>query len=196
MADLIVPPENSPTAIRWTREDCAKLEQTGILNYRYELVEGVINRLGQNVGHANLVRLILAWLWKTFGENFIFSQTSIDVRPEDNPTSEPQPDAIVLARPADTFTSNPRPSEIRLLIEASDSTTRYDLTTKAYLYARAGIVEYWVVSLPDRTLTVHRNPQNGVYEEVRTFAEDDQAVCLAAPGKLVSVTALLPKSSP
>lgn len=195
MADTLIPSEFSPGAILWTREDCAKLEEAGILNYRYELVAGVINRMGQNMPHANVVRLLLEWMFSVFGGMYVVTQTSIDVRPEDNPTNEPMPDAILLARPADQFSRYPKPGEIRLLVEVSDSTARYDLTTKARLYARAGIVEYWVVSLPDRALTMHRDPQNGTYREVQTYAENQQAAALAAPDKSVFVSQLLPAAN-
>jgi len=136
--------------------------------------------------------LILEWVLEVFTRSYVVTQASIDVRPEDNPTNEPMPDILVLARPAISFKERARPSDIRLLIEASDSTIRYDLTTKARLYARAGIVEYWVVSLPDRTLTVHRDPQDGLYQDVTTYMENEQAASLAAPGNIVRVSQLLP----
>jgi hypothetical protein len=41
----------------------------------------------------------------------------------------------------------PRPGDLRLAVEISDTTLGFDLTTKAELYARAGIVEYWVVDV-------------------------------------------------
>jgi len=194
MEDVLMPDTMvlSPTAVRWTREDCSTFDRTGILPYRYELVEGVINKLGQNYTHANMVRLLIAWLFSTFGEEFIFTQTSIDVRPEDNSTNKPEPDGIVLALPASELTANPRPYEIRLLIEASDTTVAYDLTTKAALYARAEIVEYWVVALTERKLCVHRQPRNGVYQDVTTYSESDQVAPLAAPDRAVLVARLLP----
>jgi Uma2 family endonuclease len=198
MADILHPSEPSPHAIRWTRDDCEKMEAAGVLNYRYELVEGVIIKVGQNSDHGNMVRLLILWLINTFGGAHFFSQMSIDVGPEDNPTNRPEPDAILLNRPAETFSSDsiPKPEDIRLLIEASDSTLRYDLTTKALLYARAGIVEYWVVSLPDRALTVHRDPQQGLYRDVHTYPEDAWIAALAAPDNPVVVAQLLPEFKP
>ncbi len=107
-------------------------------------------------------------------------------------TNEPMPDVLFLTRSALSFRDRPKPSEIRLLIEASDTAAHFDLTTKARLYARAGIIEYWVVSLPDRTLTVHRGPQDGQYQDVTTFKESEQIAALAAPGNKVRVSRLLP----
>ena len=42
------------------------------------------------------------------------------------------------------------------IIEVSDSTLRYDRAMKASLYARAGIMDYWILNLIDRVLEVHR----------------------------------------
>ena len=181
MADVLAPPAGSPQAIRWTRDDCDKLEQAGFLTEPYELVEGSINRMGQNMPHANFVMIVLEWLFGVFGRKYVVTQASIDVRPEDNPTNAPMPDAIVLVRPSRQFAVLAQPSEIRLLVEVSNSTLDYDLTTKAGLYARANIVEYWVVSLPEQSVYVHRNPQLGHYQDVGVASISDSVAALAAP---------------
>jgi Uma2 family endonuclease len=199
MADLMTRPEQiehiSPTAVRWTRKDCDALERAGVLNYRYELVDGIINRMSQSLGHANLIRLLIGWLVGAFGIDFFFTQTTIDVRPEDNPTSAPEPDGIVLNRPAGNLSSVATPADIHLLIEASDTTLAYDLGTKARLYARAGIVEYWVISLAERKLYTHRQPADGLYTQVTAYAETEQAAPLAAPDKPVTISSLLPPAT-
>ena len=193
MADIMVRCDDSPHAIRWTRAECRQLAAAGLLGDRFELVEGVINKMGQNMPHASVVRLVLQSLYATFGPEYVTTQASIDVRPEDNPTNEPMPDAIVLNKPDTTFTNNPRPHEIRLLVEVSDSTVHYDLTVKARSYARAGIVDYWVISLPDRCITVHRNPVGGMYTLVQTFTETGSIAPLAAPDQPVRASNLLPE---
>jgi Uma2 family endonuclease len=184
----------SPKAVRWTRKDCDALERAGVLDYRYELVEGVINKMGQNLGHANAIRLLIGWLVATFGIDFFFVQTTIDVHPADNPTSAPEPDGIVLNRPAGGLAGVPTPADIRLLIEASDSTLNYDLTVKAALYARAQIPEYWVVSLPERRLYVHRRPEGGVYRNIASYGEHDMVSPFDDASPAVAVSALLPDS--
>ncbi len=74
-------------------------------------------------------------------------EAPIDVSPNDNPTNEPVPDLIVLNHDSATIVSgNPQPSDLNLIVEISDSTL-FDLTTKAWLYARAGILEYWVLDV-------------------------------------------------
>jgi Uma2 family endonuclease len=106
----------------------------------------------------------------------------IDVAPEDNPTNEPEPDLVVLGKPSREFqVANPRPSDLRLVVEISDSTLGFDLTTKAELYARAGIVEYWVIDVAARRLVVHRDPCEGLYQAVTAYGEDETVTPLASP---------------
>jgi Uma2 family endonuclease len=106
----------------------------------------------------------------------------IDVAPEDNSTNEPEPDLIVLAKPSREFqVANPQPSDLRLVVEISDSTLGFDLTTKVELYARAGIVEYWVVDVAARRLIVHRDPREGLYRAVTAYGEHETASPSASP---------------
>jgi Uma2 family endonuclease len=110
------------------------------------------------------------------------AEAPIDVNPEDNPSNEPEPDLIVLNRDCATFVSgNPQPRDINLLIEISDSTLNFDLTVKAALYARAGIVEYWVLDVAGRRLFSHRNPAGGRYVSVTIYHEHELVAPLAAP---------------
>ena len=77
-----------------------------------------------------------------FGGDFVQSEDPIDVAPEDMPTNEPEPDLIATTKSVREFTTNPKPDEIRLVVEISDTTVKYDRTVKASLYARAGIQEH------------------------------------------------------
>jgi len=86
---------------------------------------------------------VQAWLVRTFGEQFVNPEAPLDVAPEDNPSNEPEPDLVVLTKPSREFRdANPRPADLCLVVEISGSTLGFDLTTKADLYARAGIIEY------------------------------------------------------
>lgn len=50
-------------------------------------------------------------------------------------------------------------------VEVGESTLRYDLQNKAELYAKHGIVEYWVVDLVDAKLHRFRHPSGDRYAE-------------------------------
>jgi len=138
--------------------------------------------MGKNRPHVNAFRLMLIWLQKTFGSAFVDPEAPIDVSPNDNPSSEPEPDLIVLKRECATFVlGNPQPQDIRLLVEISDSTLTYDLSVKAALYARAGIMEYWVLDVGGRRLISHRQPMGGRYASVIIYSEHESIAPLAAP---------------
>lgn len=177
-----IPP--GPPRKVWTRAECAKLEASGLLDQQhFELVEGdLIRKMGKKRPHVNAVTLLMAWLVEVFGVQFVNPEAPIDVRPEDNPTNEPEPDLIVLQRELSNFlSSNPRPSDLRLVVEVADTSLDFDLTTKAGLYARAGIVEYWVLDVTGRRLLVHREPRDGRHSSVVAFSEQESAAPLAAP---------------
>lgn len=187
-----------PFRIRWTRTDCERFERDGLLTPgKYELIEGdILRNMGQNRAHINTVMAFIRLLFGIFGEEYVQGPGPIDVSPEDIPTSEPEPDAVVLAQPLATFHSrNPRPEDIRLLIEVSDATRYFDRGIKANLYARAGIVEYWSLDLVQRTLHVHRDPSEGKYQRVRVYQENETVAPLAAVGQAILVRALLPPST-
>ena len=183
-----------PEAVRWTRDDCNALEKAGCLNYRYELIEGVIYKLSQNYRHGDIVMQVIAWLMQLFGKDFILTQTSIDVSPEDNPTSKPMPDALILTMSRRKIEANPRPDQILFCFEVSDSTLDYDLNSKAGLYARAGIPEYWVIDIPGRKLHVHRDPSEGEYQSITVHAETEFVSLLTKPDAPVQVSEFLPIS--
>jgi Uma2 family endonuclease len=70
---------------------------------------------------------------------------------------------------------------LSLVVEIADSTLRFDLSVKALLYARAGIVEYWVVDLTGRQLIVHRDPDAGSYRSVAAYSEHERVAPLESP---------------
>jgi Uma2 family endonuclease len=63
----------------------------------------------------------------------------------------------------------------------------YDLRRKAPIYARAGIIEYWVVDVPAMLVHVHRDPEHGAYtsivkygfeKAIRPLVRPDAAICM------------------
>jgi len=177
------PSPAEPPRKRWTRPECVALETSGIWAQQHlELIEGeLLSKMGKKRPHTNVMVIMHAWLLRVFGEQYVNQEAPIDVAPEDNPTNEPEPDLIVLTKPSREFKDNPQPSDLRLVVEISDSTLGFDLTTKARLYARARIVEYWVVDIPGRRIIVHRDPPEGQYRSVIAYAEQESVKPLASP---------------
>jgi Uma2 family endonuclease len=161
-----VPLPPVPPRKRWTREQCAPLEASGLFEQeRLELVDGeLIAKMGKNRPNV-----------------FVNAEAPIDVSPADNASSEPEPDLIVLKREFATFDSNPQPQDLDLVVEIADSTLNFDLTVKAALYARAAIAEYWVLDVAGKRLIVHRDPVSGTYTSVAACGENEIIAPLAAP---------------
>lgn len=181
------PEPAEPPRKKWTR---AELKSLGIQTpERFELIDGdVINKMGKKRPHTNVFILVHSWFLRVFGVEYVNPETSIDVAPQDNPINEPEPDLIVLSRSSfDIAESNPGPQEIRLVVEISDTSLRFDLTVKAELYARAEIPEYWVFDVLQKRLIVHREPKGGRYVQVTAYAIGESVAPLAAPTQQFNV---------
>ena len=130
-----------PPTKQWTREECDALEKAGLVEFRqYELIEGkLIQKMGKKLPHVRALSLLIQWLVMRFNSRAV-PEPGFDVSPVDNPTSNPEPDAVVLYRPVMELVNAIRPDDIRMVAEVSDSTLAFDLGAKAALYARAGIL--------------------------------------------------------
>lgn len=198
---LTAPPPTAlpidPPRKKWTRAQCEQLDQAGLLEQQsLELVEGeLINKMGKNRPHVNAQLFVMGWLIRVFGLEFVNSEASIDVAPQDNPTNEPQPDLMVLNQPTYRLaSSNPRPQDLHLVVEVSDTSLHFDLTRKAALYARAGIGEYWVLDVAGHRLFVHREPQAGQYNSVVEYSKHESVAPLAAPESPFLVSSAFPSA--
>jgi Uma2 family endonuclease len=193
-SEIFAPP-GYPNRKRWTRAECEALESTGLWDTgKLELIEGdLIDRMGKKRPHVTTMILVMEWLAAVFGQRHVTPEAPIDVAPEDNPTSEPQPDLAVLAKPCSEYkTSNPEPAGIRLVVEISDTTLNFDKGVKARLYARAGIVEYWVVDIAGRRILVHRDPQGNAYADIKAYGVSESIELLSAPGRPFPVSEAFP----
>lgn len=194
---LLEPPKTAeslrPQRKKWTREECQALERAGVADLeRYELIEGeLLRKMSKNLPHMRALRLLLTMLESAFGANFVIPEATIDVSPEDNPTSWPEPDAVVLTCSVRDIRERIAAGDIQLVVEVSDSSLTFDLNEKAGLYARAGIPEYWVLDLNGRRLIVHRNPQAGKYQSLTVYSADESVASLADPSSFVRVGDLL-----
>ncbi|MBL8793754.1 MAG: Uma2 family endonuclease [Planctomycetia bacterium] len=143
---------------RFTVAEYHQLIQLGVLteNDRVELLEGwLVHKMPHNPPHDGTIQVANESLigrlpagWKTRIQSSI---TTAD--------SEPEPDITVVRGDARTYLlRHPGPSDIGTLIEVADSTLHLDRGDKARLYARAGIVIYWIINLVDRQVEVYTDP--------------------------------------
>ena len=189
-----IPAPLAPPRKRWTRYECEQLAATGLLDLsQLELIEGeLITKMGKKRPHVTTALRLQSWLAEVFGFFFVQADAPINVEPEDNPTNEPMPDFAVLKTRVDMIHANPRPSDIHLVAEVSDSTVQFDRTTKARLYARAGIGEYWIIDINSRSVIVHRAPVAGIYTSVFAYAENEPVSPLSAPQAEFRAATVLP----
>jgi Uma2 family endonuclease len=174
---------------RWTRTEYHRLGELGLLGTdRWELLQGTIYQIPlPTPREATVIRRAMSALLK-FGAEHIRVRLPIVLSSED----EPEPDIAITTNTMDSYTEqHPGPEDIRLLVEVSSSTIQDDLTTKAGLYARAGIPEYWVLDVENRRLYVHRNPGSNGWGDIRNLAETESVTPLAAPQASIPVAILL-----
>ena len=185
---LFIPPHKL-----WTRDECAILERSGLVRLdRYELIEGeLIQKMPKGQPHILAVVLLASWLRKVFGELLVVTEPTIDLRPQDSPTSIPEPDVIVLTGSIREFSALARPHELQLVAEVSSSSLAFDMTTKARLYARSGIQEYWVLDVEAQRLLVYREPTESGYGSIQAYGSEEFVSPTAATSSEVRVIDLL-----
>jgi Uma2 family endonuclease len=182
----------------WTRAEFERIADAGVFGpeERLELIEGEITvKVPQNTPHATAIILALRALFTLFATGF---QVRVQLPFIAGDGSLIEPDfAIVAGEDRDALQGHPTTAV--LAVEVSDSTLVSDRTIKAGLYARAGVLEYWIINLVDRTLEVHRQPApmserplGHYYRSVVQYMAEETVSPLAAPEHTVAVAALLP----
>ncbi len=142
--------------------------QQGILtsNDKIELLEGDLIKMSA-VGprHAACVDRLSEILRTEFGKSVTLRhQNPVELSDK----SEPEPDIAILKRREDFYAqAHPAPSDVLFLIEISESTLKIDRGVKLSAYAKAGIVEYWIVNLQEDIIEVYSNPAGNSYQLAR-----------------------------
>jgi Uma2 family endonuclease len=183
----------------WTREEYHRAAEFGLFasEERLELIHGrIFRKVPQRSQHTMGLRASAETLAAAFGPNFDVRQQLPLVLATDG---EPEPDILVVPGSWRDYPNQPTQADVRLLVEISDTTLRYDRFEKGSLYAEAGIADYWIVNLQNRTLEVYRDPaplpdaQNGFgYRSGMIYLEDGAVTPLAAPQAVLRVADLLP----
>lgn len=183
---------------RWTRVEYDRLIDVGIFRpgEHLELLGGhLIVSEPQGTLHAVAVGLVAEALQICFGPGWAV-RVEKPIALDDE--SEPEPDVVVVPGTQRDY-ELAHPSCPPLLVEVAESSLVDDRGTKAALYARAGITDYWVLNLADRVLEVCRSPLTAaaqpsgwLYRDVTVLHDGDSIAPLACPDSSVEVAALLP----
>ena len=177
---------------KWTRDECRQLMEIGILEEaRFELIHGdIIPKMTQHERHIFTCKQIQKALEAVFGEEYVRMAAPIALAVHE----EPEPDAAVTTRTGREYLDlgTPSPSDVRLAAEVSDSTLRWDLTTKKEQYGSAGIPEYWVIDIPNRLLHVFRDSIETGYASETILTAEEEVRPLSASTAVIRVADLLP----
>lgn len=158
------------TRRRFTADEYHEMARVGILHEddRVELIDGEILAMSPiGTRHVGVVNRLTSFFITTLGRSAVV-QPQGSVRLSFN--TEPQPDLALLRYRSDFYdTKHAGPDDILLIIEVADSSLRYDRTVKAELYARLGIVEYWIADLGSNAIIRHLDPVDGHYRRVESI---------------------------
>ncbi len=203
VATPLAPPELPASSLsnevrrkRWTRQEYYRLGEQGWFDdIRVELIDGeiiVVPPPGEP--HYFCVCTLQTMLAAIFGQGcWVRSEACLAA----NDLSQPQPDIAVIEGPLRLLPDHPKTA--LLAVEISVTTQAYDKTTKAHLYASAGVPDYWVLDLERRDLTVFREPREDAaspfgwrYTQITVLDATQHACPLARPDAKLSVAEMLP----
>ncbi|HEY1011200.1 MAG TPA: Uma2 family endonuclease [Herpetosiphonaceae bacterium] len=187
-----------PHTLLWDKADYLAAAEAGFFRgKRVELIEGeIIDISPMTSRHAAIVFLVQKALERVFGDGYyVTCQTPLDL----GAASEPEPDLAVCEGSVMDYLDH-KPTHALLVVEVAESSLRYDRTRKASLYARAGIPEYWIVNVRERTIEVYRNPDENAahyygyaYRLIMHMSAKDRVSPLAAPAAEISVAEVVPQ---
>jgi Uma2 family endonuclease len=190
--------DSGPALWRLPRARYDQIIERGLLDSddKVELLDGLlVAKEPQGSLHSSAVLAAHAALAKAFGRGYTVRPglpVALDAY------SEPEPDLAVVRGGAWTYRKE-HPAKPLLAVEVSLTSRTKDRVLKGGLYARAGILDYWVLNLVDEVLEVCRDPVRASsqrfgwkYRNVRLLKRRVTISPLAAPRARVRVADLLP----
>jgi len=175
MNELLPRPRREPTQAaeglprwRWTVADFDRLIAAGILTEddRVELIGGeLVPMAAKGIRHENIKALLSNWMMRRLPED-VFLVNELGWRPDDETYCEP--DIIVV--PRCRVPSKTTAPEALLVVEVADTTLKFDSKTKAALYSRLGVREYWIIDAATLKTHVYRKPTAKGYRQKSTVA--------------------------
>ncbi len=189
------------TGVKFSYDQYQEMIRLGLFNppeeHRVELIFGkIVPVYGKspmspiNPPHDDTVDELIDWSGEVLprGAVRVRAQGSIEIAAF---ASQPQPDFAWLA-PRRYRDVRPTPEDVLLLVEVSDTTLAKDRGQKSRLYARAGIRDYWIVNIKNRTIEVRRDPVGSKYQSITVYQESEQVHPLAFPDVALPVARLFP----
>lgn len=169
----------------WTVAEYEKLGDNPAFQ-RSELIRGnIVEKMSKSPLHSDLATQIYVFLLGVLRDGFV-ARKEEPLRLAD---SMPEPDVSVMRGTRSDFRTQ-HPATASLVVEVAVSSVAPD-RENAFMYAEAGVAEYWIVLGESKAVEVYRHPENGVYLEVRTYALGETIPDVQVIGGTVAVSTLL-----
>jgi Uma2 family endonuclease len=177
---------------RWSVARYQKMIEAGILTSedKVELLENyVVLKMARNPPHDGTIQLINQTLAPAIPRGWGL-RVQLTVVLSD---SQPEPDFSIVRGDARTYLNrHPGPADTGLIIEVANTSLLRDQRDKTRIYARGGIVCYWIVNLVDQRIEVYTQPSGPIpvpaYGAFQTYQPGD-AVPLVLDGVTVATVA-------
>ena len=186
-----------PLRRRWTRDEFYRMGEVGFFqDEKVELVDGEIVVLPpQDSLHFLVLNLAARALENAWRGVWARIQGPLELGAK----STVEPDVAIVPGGIKDYLSHPKTA--LLVIEVSSSTLAYDRTTKASLYARAGLADYWLFNLLEWTLEVRRGPVEDPsgplkfkYQDLKILTLAEQVSPLLNPQLTLPVAGFFPEN--
>lgn len=178
---------------RITVEQYDLMIESGVFNEddQIELLNGVIvEKMPKGTKHATLNNIVATHFVIELGRKVCVSNQNPIWLDE---FSEPEPDIVLVAPPCEKyFEKHPTPDDIFLVLEIADSTLGYDRNTKSAAYARAGIRQYLILNVQEKTLEDYREPSADGFQSKQTYRAGQNFKLVAFPEINFQVSDFLP----
>jgi Uma2 family endonuclease len=182
---------------RFSVSEYHRLIELGILTEddNLELLDGyLVHKMSRNPPHdAAIQKGTKKWLRLLPAGWDLRVQSAITLA-----ESEPEPDFAIVRGDENAYVArHPGAADVGLVVEVSDSTLLGDRDDKGSIYARAGIVCYWIVNLVDRQIEVYTLPSGpvanpGFGQRIDYRGSDSISLLLGGTTLQVAVQDLLP----
>jgi Uma2 family endonuclease len=164
---------------RWTTAELIHLTDLGIFTAedRLELIGGEIVPMSPVGRRHEVVADELHQYWRSFLTSDIWVTTERQFNLDDETYCKPD----IWVRPVTIKAPDVRGNTVLLIVEVAQTSLKFDTGTKAALYAKHGVREYWVINAETLETKVHRVPGATGYGETRMVAASEQLVSLLVP---------------
>lgn len=144
----------------WTAEAFERAGETGVIPGRADLIEGVVYLMSPQGAAHRWAIYVLTRASRAVPESLV---VGIQVPIRLGESTEPEPDLYVARGPWERYRSVPPGSDdLELVVEVSDTSLSYDMTSKLTVYREHGVAEVWIIDLGGRRVLRYLGDQEAV----------------------------------